>query len=147
MCSSRKKPKRKPRYKLYALALFLSLALNSHPVNAIEGETNGHAFESVTVTTSAVKTLTSGNYVARSAFGSRGGGTVALFCTVETDSIRFTYDGTTVTRSLGHPVSASTSTFASFVVYGYDNVRSLKMIGAGTTSAVVQCTFEKDNQK
>jgi len=139
--------KRKKPRKPCMLILFLAILSVTSPVWAIEGETNAHGFESVTVTTSAVKTLTAGNYVARAAFGSRGGGSVSLFCTVENESIRFTYDGTTVTRSLGHPVSASTSTFASFIVYGYSNVRNLQMIGAGSSSAVVQCTFEKSNDK
>lgn len=128
-------------------AVALAMAMSPALVLAVDDETNGHAFESMTVTTSTVKSPTAGNYVARAAFGSRGGGTVALFCTVETDSIRFTYDGTTVTRSVGHPVSASTSTFASFIVYGYSNVRNLQMIGAGAASATVQCTFEKGNEK
>lgn len=128
------------------LILCVALMMSLVPVFA-DDETNGHAFESMTVTTSTVKTPTAGNYVSRVAFGPKGGGTVALFCTVETDSIRFTYDGTTVTRSVGHPVSASTTTFSSFIVYGYDNVRNLKMIGAGSASATVQCTFEKSTAK
>lgn len=122
--------------KLLAFGLFL-LCGAAKASDAVE--TNAHAFETVTVTTSAAVGLTSGNYVTRAAFGPQGGGTVYLFCTVETDNIRFRADGTDPTRSVGHPVPAGTS----FTVQGYNNVRSLKMIGSGSASASVSCTFEK----
>lgn len=126
--------------RLLSLALVSLLGISAW---ALDIEVNGHAFETVTVTTSTAVGLTAGNFVARSAFGTKGGGTVAVFCTVETDDVRFRVDGSSPTRTTGHQVQNDTS----FTIEGYDNVRSLKMIGSGSASATVFCTFEKSNQK
>jgi opacity protein-like surface antigen len=126
---------------LFGLFLFLGLASLGHAADVTD--TNAHAFETVTVGTTTAVGLTSGNFISRAAFGTRGGGTTAVFCTVETQSIRLRYDGTSPTASVGHPFNANDT----FTLDGYDNVRSLKMIGSGTSAATVSCTFEKSQEK
>jgi opacity protein-like surface antigen len=113
---------------LFGLFLFLGLASLGHAADVTD--TNAHAFETVTVGTTTAVGLTSGNFISRAAFGTRGGGTTAVFCT-------------SPTASVGHPFNANDT----FTLDGYDNVRSLKMIGSGTSAATVSCTFEKSQEK
>ena len=122
---------------------FLAFLFIAGPALALDMEVNAHAFEQVTVTTSTAVGVTTGTFVSRSFFGPRGGGTVVLFCTVETDDIRFRVDGTDPTRTVGHQVQNDTSV----TIEGYDNVRNFKMIGSGSASATAFCTFEKSTQK
>jgi len=58
------------------------------------------------------------------------------YCTVETNSIRYRYDGTAPTSSIGHLVTSG----GSFTIYGRRNVGHLLMIRA-TADADVQCTY------
>lgn len=57
--------------------------------------------------------------------------------TVETQAIRYTYDGSTPTAAVGHPVAAG----SSFAVYGPENVARLQMI-AQTGTADIYATIE-----
>lgn len=99
-------------------------------------EINANAFETITVTTSAAVGPSASKYVARSAIGR--GGTTSMFCTVETDSIRFEVDGSSPTATVGHKIAADTA----FNITGYDNVRAIRFFGSGTATAKVSCTFE-----
>lgn len=60
-----------------------------------------------------------------------------VFISVETQAIRYCYDGTTPTASKGHPVAAG----GSFTVYGFENVANLRMISQ-TGTAVLDVTLE-----
>lgn len=119
------------------VGLFLgAAALRAAAVPVVSG-TDAYQFENATVTTSAAKRLTASKYVARGGFGGSHGGTQTLFCTVETDSIRFEVDGSSPTATVGHKVAAGDS----FQVDGYQACSNLIMFGSGSASASVQCTF------
>jgi hypothetical protein len=59
--------------------------------------------------------------------------------TVETASLRYRYDGTAPTASVGHLALPG----EVIVVDGVDNVAKLRMIRTGSTSAVVHVTYER----
>jgi len=110
--------------------------LRAAAVPTVAGE-DAYQFETVTVTTSTAKRLTTSKYVARGGFGGSHGGTQSLFCSVETDSIRFQVDGSSPTYTVGHTVASGDS----FQVDGYQACANLIMFGSGTASASVRCTF------
>lgn len=112
-------------------------------VHADSPDLTASAFETISVTTTTAVGISTTTMVSRAAFGSRGGGTNTAYCTVETDSIRFRFDGTAPTRTVGHP-SASNS---NFTLTGYQNIRNLSMIGSGTATATVTCTSEKTDAR
>lgn len=59
--------------------------------------------------------------------------------TVETASLRYRYDGTAPTSSVGHLALPG----EVIVVEGVDNVEDLLMIRTGATSAAVHVTYER----
>lgn len=119
-----------------ALCLLGVSSLRAAGVPVIDG-TDAYQFETVSVTTSTAARLTTSKYVARGGFGANHGGTQSLFCTVETDSIRFEVDGSSPTYTVGHKIASGDS----FQVSGYQACLNLKLIGAGTATASVGCTF------
>lgn len=100
---------------------------------------DAHLAETITVSNSAIGPTTA-SFVARNQYNGRGG-TDYCFCTVATDAIRFRYDGTNPTASVGHLVAAG----GTFEVEGYQNVRNLKMIRV-TSDATVFCTYERTTE-
>jgi hypothetical protein len=58
------------------------------------------------------------------------------YITVETATVRFTYDGTAPTTSTGHPLAAN----ASFTLVGNAQIRLLQFI-APSTSATINITI------
>lgn len=60
------------------------------------------------------------------------------FITVDGADVRFTYDGTTPTGSVGHLLSNSDK----WIVMGNDNIRNLQFIRADSTDAYVAVTLE-----
>lgn len=91
---------------------------------------DAYDFETITVgatagRASATKTCPTGELCAR-----------ALHCTVETDAIRYRFDGTDPTATVGHKVAAD----QYFWVVGINNVRRLRMIRV-TADATAHCSF------
>lgn len=111
-------------------------ALRASSVPVLPGE-DVAAFQGITVGTTTAVALTSTNYVLRGGFGASHGGTQSIFCTVDTDSIRFEVDGSSPTATAGHHVASGDS----FQIDGYAASRNLIMIGDGTVAAKAQCTF------
>lgn len=96
------------------------------------GYGSGFAGEAITVSTTAV-----GPTTATAKLGDARAATAALV-TVETNSIRFRYDGTNPTAAVGHVAAAG----SSFRVEGAGNVSRLKMIRV-SADAVVHVTYER----
>lgn len=101
----------------------------------LPGEDAG-AFQKLSVTTFTVVGLSSTTYITRGSFGAHGGGTQSVFCTVETDNVRYEVDGASPTFTTGHLATAG----SAFQVDGYSASKQLLFIGAGTQTATVQCT-------
>ena len=62
------------------------------------------------------------------------------FVTVESNTLRFRYDGTAPTTTDGHLVTAG----GHFIIKGQDDIKKLRMIRTTGASAVVQVTYEKE---
>lgn len=62
------------------------------------------------------------------------------YCTVDsTNNVRYTYDGTSPTASVGHRGAAGTN----FEVYGSGNMSRLRFIREGGADSAVSCTLER----
>lgn len=61
------------------------------------------------------------------------------FLTLETASIRFTYDGTAPTTTVGHLMNAGDV----LVIEGIANVSAFRAIRTGSTSGALVCTYER----
>jgi len=95
---------------------------------------DGFAFETVTVADSS-KALTAGTYAPVNQDKSR----IRAFCTLTGGQIRYRYDGTAPTNTVGH--------LASFgdVIYleGTVNVEQFRAIRTGDVSATLSVTYER----
>lgn len=101
----------------------------------ITDESPAGAYETIAVST-AVVAPTAGNITSNQAGGFYKRA-VKIFMTVETNSIRVTWDGTTpVAATTGHLLTAG----SSLTVIGEQNVSRLKMIRS-TADATVQVTY------
>lgn len=60
------------------------------------------------------------------------------FLTVETADIRYTYDGTTPTSTIGHLLTDG----SSLTLKGAHDIENFRAIRTGAVSAVLSCTFE-----
>lgn len=98
--------------------------------------TIGFAFETLTVADS-VQVLTPSKYKD----SATSGGASAAFITLETGSIRYTYDNvTTPTTSVGHLLTAG----GSLVLLGQNQMSNFKCIRATGTSGVITTTYERE---
>ena len=62
------------------------------------------------------------------------------YCTVDsTNNLRYTYNGTTPSASVGHRGAAGTN----FEIYGSGNMGRLRFIREGASDSAVSCTLEK----
>lgn len=59
------------------------------------------------------------------------------FCTVETSQIRFLYDGTTPTASVGHVANVGDA----INLESYEELRNFKAIRTGAASGVLRCSY------
>lgn len=108
----------------------------NHTHHSHEIDYNGFAYEAITVS-SAVKTLTEATYNPATSNEDSPRAKRALI-TVETDQIRYTYNGTTPTSSIGHLLSAGDV----LSLNGYGNIKRFKAIRV-TTDASIKVTYER----
>lgn len=101
------------------------MILNAGPLSA-------YTHENLTVT-NAVKMLTTTNL---RQFGTQKVSAREVFITTETDSIRYTVDGTTPSTTVGHLVPLA----STLTITGLDNIMNLKMFRV-TTDATVKVTY------
>ena len=59
--------------------------------------------------------------------------------TLETGQIRFTYDSTTPSTTVGHLLEIGDT----LVIEGISNVAAFRAIRTGATSGAIKCTFER----
>jgi len=109
------------------------MAGNTTKINMIAGLFKAFAFEQITIST-AVKTLTSATY----RFDSSGEKAKRALITCENAQIRYTYDGTTPTASVGHLLNP----MDILVLTGSDNISNFKAIRKGSTDGQISCTYE-----
>lgn len=103
-------------------------------VRTIPQVTIGYAFEQLTVT-NAVQVLSPSKYMV----ATTPGGALSAFLTSETDSIRYTYDGTTPTTTVGHLLLKN----QSIVLVGQNQMSQFKCIRV-TTDATISITYERE---
>lgn len=93
------------------------------------------ARETVTIDdTAGGVSLTSATY-APATFGPAS----RAYISVETAQIRFTYNGTAPTTSLGHILEAGDI----LIIEGIQHIGNFKAIRTGSTSATIQVTYER----
>ena len=97
-----------------------------------EQTADGFAFEMLTVAGSAVGFATA-TYSPNAHVGA-----TRAFVTAETAQVRYRYDGTAPTASVGHLLEAN----GSIVIEGPGNIARFQAIRTGGTSAVLATTFE-----
>ena len=96
-------------------------------------ELTAFAYEDVTVATVSIG-FTEATY-SPATFGKAH----RAYCTVETAQIRFTYNGTAPTTTLGHIAEVGDVIDIS----GTDNVAAFRAIRTGATSGTLRVTFER----
>ena len=104
---------------------------NSSKQNLIAGIRKAFAFETVTVTASSTA-LTTATYTTDGEKAKRA------VLTLETGQIRYRYDGTAPTASVGHILNV----FDILVINSSDNISNFRAIRTGGTSGVLSCTYE-----
>lgn len=62
-----------------------------------------------------------------------------IFCTIESGQIRYTYDGTPPTTTLGHVLNP----YDTLIVEGIKNMINFRAIRTGTTSGKIVATYER----
>jgi hypothetical protein len=111
-------------------------------VNVIAGIFQPCAFDTLTVDATAGGIgLTEAKY---HPLGDEGSDRLArsvarVVITVEAASIRYTYDGTTVTASVGHLLNSGDV----LVLVGEDAIKNFRAIRTTGTSGTIQCTYER----
>ena len=101
---------------------------------------NAMGFERLTVTSTAIKTLTPSKYQPAN-FTNNVQASVAMITvdgTAGSNDIRYTIDATAPTTSTGHLVAAG----QGVVVYGWNNIKNFQGIATGTTTTI-QVTYFK----
>lgn len=96
--------------------------------------TIGYAFEQLTVT-NAVQVLTPSKYKDNAT----SGGASTAFISNETDAIRYTYDGTTPSASVGHRLADG----GILILSGQNQMASFKCFRI-TTDATITVTYERE---
>lgn len=107
------------------------MGLNWAPVGGQELSAMGH--ESITVGATAVGFTTATVAPATGRPASRA------FVTAETAQMRYTYDGTTPTSSVGHILDIGDI----LVVEGISNVQAFKAIRVTSTSGTIKATYDR----
>lgn len=100
----------------------------------LEASLDGFAHESITVS-SVAKKLTFATF---SPAPTTGRTAERALITTETDAIRYTYDGTTPTSSVGHLLPSGTV----MVLAGYGNISRFQAIRV-TTDATIKVSYER----
>ena len=100
-------------------------------VNIIAGLHKAFSFEQITVS-NAVKTLTVGKYTDTDSKLSK-----KVFISVEDAQIRYTFDGTTPTSSIGHIANPA----EVIILIGTQNIENFKAIRKGSTDAKISVTY------
>lgn len=96
--------------------------------------TIGYSFEQLTVANS-VQVLTDSKY--KDSITS--GGASAAFITNEIAQLRYTYDGTEPTTTVGHILESG----GLLVLNGQNQMSQFKCIRTGSTSAIITVTYER----
>ena len=99
-------------------------------------EGGAYAYEAITVSTTAIgitATVVDPGEATNASEGPAG----TAFLTVETNSIRFTLDGTTPEAAVGHLLAAGDS----LIIRGLQNIRNLRMIRATADASVKVTVF------
>lgn len=104
---------------------------NANKVNMIAGLFKAFAHESITVAGTAIG-FTAATYLTSSEKAKRA------IVTVEDAQIRYTYDGTTPTSSIGHLLNP----MDVLVLIGSDNITNFKAIRVSSTSGTLKITYE-----
>ena len=97
--------------------------------------TIGIAFEQLTVSNS-VQVLTPSKYKDSTTSGGCSNALVSL----ETADIRYTYDGTTPTSTVGHLLTSGNS----IVLSGQNQMSQFKCIRAASTDSTISITYERE---
>ena len=106
--------------------------------NVIGGIYHPYAFESLTVSSSAIPlTASVYNTVAVTSGANPLRQVQYVVITTETNSIRYRYDGTAPTASIGHLMTAGTA----LVLIGYDTITQFQAIASGA-DATIMVTYE-----
>jgi hypothetical protein len=95
----------------------------------------GFAFEQLTVA-GTVQVLTPSKYKD----SATSGGASSAFLTNETASIRYTYDGTTPSATVGHLLTDG----GTLVLMGQQQMASFKCIRVSGVSATITVTYERE---
>lgn len=127
-----------PASAVFVLMVIVGLGISPFlpPLSAQQvagGELDGFAFEAITVSTVAI------GPTAATVNPTNAPGAKALFCTVESQPIRYRFDGTAPTSSVGHPALAG----ATIVLVGANSITHLKAIRSGGTDATLSCTYSR----
>lgn len=109
------------------------MAGNANKVNITAGLFKAFAFEQLTIST-VVLPLTALTYIVDSS----GEKAKRAVITITGAQIRYTYDGTTPTSSVGHLVNP----FDVITIIGSDNISNFKAIRAGSSDAIISVTYE-----
>lgn len=107
------------------------MAGNANKINMIAGLHKAFAHESITVDNTA-QAFTAATYLTGGEKAKRA------VITIELAQIRYTYDGTTPTSSVGHLCNP----FDVITLIGSDNITNFRAIRAGSTNATIKVTYE-----
>ncbi len=94
--------------------------------------TEGYDYEAITVSSASI------GFTASKLDPASSKPTSKVFCTVETDQVRFRYDGGTPTDAIGHLANSGDR----FTITGYESIVKFRAIRV-TTDASLKCTFER----
>lgn len=95
----------------------------------------GFAFEQLSVTT-AVQVLTPSKYKD----AETSGGALSALVTLESGDIRYTYDGTTPTSTVGHLLRDS----GNIVLSGQNQISQFKCYQSGSLGSTISVTYERE---
>lgn len=97
-------------------------------------DTQGYAYETLTVTSATIGRLTATKYLPNNASFAQ-----KAVISVETDTIRYMYDGlTTVATTVGHSLGST----GVLVISGIQNITNLRILAVSAT-ATLQVTYER----
>jgi hypothetical protein len=97
----------------------------------IAGQFVAFAHESLTVT-NAVKQFTAATIISGAKYAQ------VAFISVEDADIRYTYDGTTPSATVGHLLTNG----SSLILTGYTDITAFRAYRAGTVDSTLRCTYE-----
>ena len=103
--------------------------------NLTVGVYKPYTYEAITVADTAIG-FTSTNYMNSNATQVRASRVV---CTCETAQMRYCYDGTTPTTTVGHVLNANDVV----VIMGDDAIKNFKAIRTTASSGAIQATYEQ----